>query len=511
MIIELNISNVIVSPELNAAQITITPVFSSGQGITPEERAKLAEYPEFPEVPKGYYLADYGTFNPFPDFVTEDEMIEYVDGRASAGGGGLSRYLSTEDSDVLGYKKLNNVPDEALSEVAHPVNVGETLMHKFLYDFPIATTIIDAGPYKLSLIAKLSATAGVSSIIVRFFLRHIDNTETLFLEMSKSISNTTFQQIPIEIQSPAVHCVATDRFGVGIYFSTTLTNKIITTQLGDGASTYITVPIALRHTDLREKNQDAAFQHIDITTTKETLVEGDMVAIKDSATGKMVLTPKSNIDQAFMKLAVRRGATFNSSTGFYELNGLTDITEEQMMDIYNYTSQLINMQYWQEAFWGLPIRTNFKRNTGNGGYGGAIVLSYAFRQSSIEVYSQSISIFHAQAISTFRSCPYLKIVDFINIESITSAANLSSIFQDCTALETCYLRGIKVNISLQWSPLLSLASLQYIIQYRGNGTTPITITVHPTVFAKLTDNVNYPTWYAVAQDALTKFITFATV
>ena len=42
MIIELNISNVIVSPELNAAQITITPILSSGQGITPEEKAKLA-------------------------------------------------------------------------------------------------------------------------------------------------------------------------------------------------------------------------------------------------------------------------------------------------------------------------------------------------------------------------------------------------------------------------------------------------------------------------------------
>ena len=42
MTIQLNISNVILQPELNAAQITITPTLSSGKGITPEEREKLA-------------------------------------------------------------------------------------------------------------------------------------------------------------------------------------------------------------------------------------------------------------------------------------------------------------------------------------------------------------------------------------------------------------------------------------------------------------------------------------
>ena len=101
-------------------------------------------------------------------------------------------------------------------------------------------------------------------------------------------------------------------------------------------------------------------------------------------------------------------------------------------------------------------------------------------------------------------------VDYISLGN-TNAALYANMFLNCTALETCFLRRIKANLSFQWSPLLSLASLQYIIKYRGNGTTQITITVHPTVFAKLTDNVNYPTWYAVAQDALTKFITFATV
>ena len=34
----------------------------------------------------------------------------------------------------------------------------------------------------------------------------------------------------------------------------------------------------------------------------------------------------------------RRGAVYNTETGYYELNGLTDITTVQMMDIYNVSS-----------------------------------------------------------------------------------------------------------------------------------------------------------------------------
>ena len=41
------------------------------------------------------------------------------------------------------------------------------------------------------------------------------------------------------------------------------------------------------------------FQHIDTTTTKQTLVQADKVAIYDSVTGKVVLTNKSNVDNRY--------------------------------------------------------------------------------------------------------------------------------------------------------------------------------------------------------------------
>ena len=50
------------------------------------------------------------------------------------------------------------------------------------------------------------------------------------------------------------------------------------------------------HEKLTDKNSESAFQHVDTTVTKATLAEADKVALFDSATGKMVLTPKSNFN-----------------------------------------------------------------------------------------------------------------------------------------------------------------------------------------------------------------------
>jgi len=51
----------------------------------------------------------------------------------------------------------------------------------------------------------------------------------------------------------------------------------------------------ISHSGVTDKNSETAFQHIDTTTIKETLVEDDKVAIYDSVTGKVVLTDKTNV------------------------------------------------------------------------------------------------------------------------------------------------------------------------------------------------------------------------
>ena len=55
------------------------------------------------------------------------------------------------------------------------------------------------------------------------------------------------------------------------------------------------------HKDVTGKNAETSFQHVDTTTTKETLVTNDKVVILDSETGKVVLTDKNNIKARYLQ------------------------------------------------------------------------------------------------------------------------------------------------------------------------------------------------------------------
>lgn len=97
--------------------------------------------------------------------------------------------------------------------------------------------------------------------------------------------------------------------------------------------------------------------------------QGDSVArtVNEIKTAQEELTTVLNTQQGNRALYVAAGAVYNEQTGFYELNGLTDITEEQMRNIYVYTSGAINQNDLSGKFSNLPIRTNlpFKANSGS--------------------------------------------------------------------------------------------------------------------------------------------------
>lgn len=506
--------NIIIEPELEFSLKKCGEVVP--YGITPEEREKLAGIEEnandytHPEKHPASILDVVDVVNGAANkFLNErGEMVAVA--TSSIGVTGSQLYASTANSDVAGYSSLVGTPQPLETEIllVAKSSAGIVWGEKYLSAPFTEAVTIPATAYGFDYWRKVSAANGTSRKHLRVFIYRAGVETNISTPLaSPDIDETEFTERQISYIFPELELLAGDRIGIQEGFSTTHANNVkLTYIVGDGRGWFMRLPLPLKHENLTDKNSEAAFQHVDTTTTKPALDAADMVAIKDSVTGKVVLTKKSNIDESFKKLAVRRGAVFNETTGFYELNGLTDITEEQMMDIYNYTSQLINSLSLEGAFARRPIRTNY--DTTNVGYLG-VSLRYSFDGSAIEVFKQN-NLITANCVGMFKDCSNLTIVDYITIRN-TNAALYSNMFLNCTALETCFLRAIAANLSLQWSPLLSLASLQYIIQYRGNDTTPITITVHPAVFAKLTDNVNYPTWYAVAQDALTKYITFATV
>ena len=83
-------------------------------------------------------------------------------------------------------------------------------------------------------------------------------------------------------------------------------------EQGDFVEIVIPTPTTA-HPDLTDKNAEPNYQHIDTTTTKQTLVEDDKVAIYDSITGKVVLTDKANVGGGSTDI-ISANATNNTGT-----------------------------------------------------------------------------------------------------------------------------------------------------------------------------------------------------
>ncbi len=217
-----------------------------------------------------------------------------------------------------------------------------------------------------------------------------------------------------------------------------------------------------------------------------------------------------NTQQGNRALYVAAGAVYNEQTGFYELNGLTDITEEQMRNIYVYTSGAINQNDLIGKFSNLPIRTNlpFKANSGSY-FGDAIIGAMFVKNHTVEVINIGSTVYSNRIDYAFAQCEKLrKILTVINLNSYSLGKPITTMFQDCILLEYVRIQKIRQSISFSNSPLLSLESLQYLITNADNALA-ITVTVHADVYAKIQDETQTE-WHALIASAQEKQITFAT-
>ena len=213
-----------------------------------------------------------------------------------------------------------------------------------------------------------------------------------------------------------------------------------------------------------------------------------------------------------MKNRINYGRKENKrTTGSHDPNGLTDITEGQMKTIYTQTHGAQRMYNRNNVFEGAnTIRTNLPFISYFG-----IGLDGKFRGAflncaALETARVTSSIAYAADVSfMFERCPKLKkIIGQLDIRNITSDVNVARMFYQCGLLEDVRISSLKVNISFANSPLISLESLQFMITNAAN-TSPITVTVHADVYAKIQDETQTE-WHALIASAQEKNITFAT-
>ena len=182
--------------------------------------------------------------------------------------------------------------------------------------------------------------------------------------------------------------------------------------------------------------------------------------------------------------------------GHYYLNGLGDITEEQMMEIYNQKDTIPRL--WQGGFaessetvrtyipitkyrlydYVADLKLDFAENMSN-------LESVVFNTLSNSANDFSTMIKISRSIRMFRNCKKLKYVSFINVSEMPSGAPIG--LQSCVSLEYVNIIGLKICLSLCDSPLISKRSVKLMIQ-NASPTSAITITLHPDAYSRLADD-----------------------
>lgn len=212
------------------------------------------------------------------------------------------------------------------------------------------------------------------------------------------------------------------------------------------------------------------------------LIERSVVSNINTIVDKINTFDKKMNSGTLRDLYISAGAKYNEATGFYELNGLTDITEEEMRVM------------WQEDLsgWYLKGRTNLTRNIevrGNaGGYNGGIdITNICSNNSNITKFNFGTAPFTRYLDNAFSKCTKLETID--TRFPITPFGGIvgPNIFRHCQALKEVrfnmrYVVG-STNVNFPSSPLISKDSILSIIQ-----TTPTTGSVKPLVVVALNES-----------------------
>lgn len=242
----------------------------------------------------------------------------------------------------------------------------------------------------------------------------------------------------------------------------------------------------------------------DVISSMNTEIEANTASIS-------AVEGNINTSQGNRALYVAAGAVYNEQTGFYELNGLTDITEEQMREIYVQTQHATRQTDLTAVFANTPsIRTNYPLKV-IGGYKSVDCYAAFAGDVNIEVALFVVnSVFYASRVSyLFQNCKKLRtVLGVLRCNYTSQETAYEKMFYQCFELVTVNLRNVKYNISFANSPKISLESLQYLITNAAN-TSAITVTVHADVYAKIQDETQTE-WHALIASAQEKQITFVT-
>lgn len=223
------------------------------------------------------------------------------------------------------------------------------------------------------------------------------------------------------------------------------------------------------------------------------VIERSVVSNINTIVDKINTFDKKLSSGTLRDLYISAGAKYNEQTGHYELNGLTDITEEEMRVIYRHagTPQVRGAFAYSKARTNLPM---------SGMYNGWLCDVMFYNCQNLEVAylgnrqlsptSYDEPFVYSEGDNSFYLCQKLKKI----YGRIYQRNTWGLMFGECLALEEVRIAELYSSIQLSWSPNLSKESVQYMITnakpLSGAAVGSITITLHPTAYARLKDDAD---------------------
>ena len=250
------------------------------------------------------------------------------------------------------------------------------------------------------------------------------------------------------------------------------------------------------------------------------------ITFSKSATRDYAKDLRKAVSGLLKMLFTSAGAAAGAVDSSYTLNGIDDISEEEMLAIYTHKEAIDNLDIPQ-ALQGCAIRTIIPCPQAVG-----VRLKYrplngerSFAGSSIEVIKfgceqelNSSNLLLAMPATkldgTFCGCKALHTIYPINIKNAERISE--DTFSECSALKEVRLYGLNTSVRFSHSPLISYRSLMYTVMHSNkNG---IEIELHPTTYKYMINMLSAPTsiggtkneWDTLQRSAEEKNIVFTT-
>lgn len=227
---------------------------------------------------------------------------------------------------------------------------------------------------------------------------------------------------------------------------------------------------------------------------------GTMSSLRtDSSIGtRLCYLPQEDNSGTLRDLYISAGARYNEATGYYELNGLTDITEEEMRKIY--LLYITNSPKAEHIASWLSYPNGFRTNIAPRVYYVSNIQNSIGGNDVLEVLVLSVSALYIQNLvaTAHGSFPKLRRVIgywvYANNNPSKYDFSYGQPFSNCPLLEEIRMKSINKSHTFAVSPNLSKESVLYMITNAnppsGAAAGSIAITLHPTAYARLKDDAD---------------------